>query len=646
MLSRKKNYLQRFIFLVTLVMVAFFVFRAIHWATADSFADLQASNAGYLLEEVFPSNTWFWLSVSTLDEEQRSAYQALVPRFTDDPGALKNRLIQGIDENLSSVDLSYLNDIEPILGADGFRFAFGLSEDGDGEVVVHAGVTLRDPAKATELFASLEREGRFLKKSRDDFEIYYNVYAEQQSQENPDVVVYHFAVYEDLFLVGSSEDALADMLNRARSTGDESLWTHPDYQKVLDEIPARHVGFVYLDSQEIQERRAAAGSSSIGSNTLDYLLAQGVAVGLKDEQVWFDGIALGDREQLKIDDTGLDRLHAKNRYLYKDIPAQSIVAYFESYNLALELAEGLSEMGESQNGFLTYLQQALSIPQEDLGRFLSEGYGLAVHRNTGFLPGITVMADVSDGSLTAQTLLDAIDAQLSSLIGLFKFQGGVLAEAITKEMQETSIGTLNVIRLDVDSVLSLYDSSAGSSFALPAALSGLEVVLSYGITDDDRFLISSYEGWLNAPSVYLSDDAIYQEATQALEEYKEGLFFVDFNELMRYLVEFQSFREALRADAVLLQEELNLFDEATSDSESVTLTEDAATAATDTAISASSTGEDASVTASFEEPTEVEAAEAFDEWLNLLGPLKSFALSSEADTYEIGVHGVLLLDAQ
>jgi hypothetical protein len=626
---------------------------------ADSFEEIQSSSSGFLLEEVLPANTWFWLSVSTLDPEQQQAYQAIVSRFSDDPDALRDKLLAGIDENLQSVDLSYIEDISPILGEEGVRFGFGLSEDGDGKVVVNVALTLQDPSKAQDLLNALEREGRFVKKTRDDFALYYNVFSEQESKDNPDVVVYNFAIYEDLFLIASSEDDLMDMLNRARSEGDESLWTDSTYQAAIEELPPHHLALFYVDSQEVLARQqevaestltssaASAGSAALSPSTDQYLKAQAFTVVALDNMLSIQGFGLGDRGKLTADDTTLDRLDAKKRYLYKDIPAQSIMAYFESYNLALNLSDRLNatEGTDLQGKLSTYLEAFVGeIPAEDLQRFLSEGYALSAHRNTGFLPGVSFVVDVSDGSLTAQTLLDAIDTQITSLVGLFKFQGGDLAEALSKDVEETAVGTFDVVRLDVDGAMSLYQSY-GDSFVLPSALKGLQIVLLYGITDDDRLVVSNYEGWLSALDVALSDDADFQEATDPLDDHKEGVFFVDFDELGRYLTEFQSFRKALSADAeAILQESIDSTTEATSTTdETAAEGGEEVEGVTAETVDETTAGETVETTVLVETLLAEDETSSFD-WFEFIEPLKSFSLASDTSKYEIRLEGAKQLD--
>lgn len=629
-----------------------------------SFEEVQSSAQGLLIEETFDPSTWFLFSVSTLDDDQREAYHALVTRFSDDPTALRDLLVQGIDENLASIDLSYLEDIEPMIGDNGTRFVFGLAEDGDQQIVVQAGLTLEDPAAAQSLLTTLEAEGRFVKKNRDGFDLYYNVYSEQESESNPEVVVYHFGLYEDLFLVASSEDALMNLLNRARSEGDESLWTDPTYQEVVAEMPARHVGWVYIDTQTLQTRQEEALTGDVSSlasaaSTSDYLAAQGFALIAEEDRIRFEGFGVGDRERLEADDTTLDRLHAKNRYLFKDMPADKAMAYFESYNLAFGFSDAVG--GES-SGTLTAATQMLGIPTEDLAAFMEEGYALSVNRNAGFLPGLTFMVDVSDASLTAQGVLDAVDAQLTSLIGIFKFQGGAIAEALTKETQTIAGGDFNVIRLDVDSVLSLYESY-GESFVLPATLQGLEVVLLYGRTADDRLVVSNFEGWLTESFPTLTHDADFEAVTDDLNGYKEGVFFLDFDEITRYLIDFKDFREALSADATSMAE---LFDDPAAASEIVpgevvrvegdTVVSEAEMAdltAVETTTVEEVLVEEDSIEVVSEGPVPAGMASdvaattetVFEDWLEFLEPLKSFGFSSAVDKYEIRLQGVLIFDA-
>ena len=120
-----------------------------------NFSEVHSSEQGYLLEEVLPHDTWFAFSISTLDDVQHAALDSFVAHFTDNPNEFRDEVLSGIDENLASIDLSYMEDIAPIIGSNGMRFMLALSAGDNDAPVTHAAITLQDPEKAENLFEVL-----------------------------------------------------------------------------------------------------------------------------------------------------------------------------------------------------------------------------------------------------------------------------------------------------------------------------------------------------------------------------------------------------------------------------------------------------------------------------------------------------------
>lgn len=575
-----------------------------------SFAEVHSSGDGYLLEEVLPADTWFTFSISTLDDEQQSFLQDFVAKFSDDPNAFRDEILSGIDENLASIDLSYMSDIAPIIGADGVRFMLALSAGNSDEPVTHAVITLRDPEKARGLFDVLEAEGRFVRKVVNGYDLYFNVYAADQGQD-----VFYFAIYDDLFLIANNDDELAEMLDLAKSKGDQNLWAKDVYQAVIRELPVKHVGMIFMDGNYLAAKQAGDLSGmALSNDMIPYLAGQGMAFVATDKGLEISGIALGDRA--KIDEAGasLDELKAQSRYLADDILGANLGIYLESYNLGKSIK---NQVGADNALIASYLSLFGLDPSIDFESFLGEGYSLALHDNGGFLPGLTIMADVSGDTEPAQTLIDNIDAQISGLLGVFQMQGGTIADAVSKQEVEVRGATFDQIHLDLDSLMGVYDTSG--TFNLPEELKGQSANLIYGITNDNRLIISTYDGWLEDSYLMLGDTDNYKEVSKYLSKYKEGIMYIDFEPLAEFISTFTAFRDALKKDA-----------EALNNSEEVVMEE----------VVATTEGEEA-----VEPVVAEETLEVFD-WQAFLEPLKSFGFASKADKYEVRLGGIILLDEE
>jgi hypothetical protein len=131
----------------------------------------------------------------------------------------------------------------------------------------------------------------------------------------------------------------------------------------------------------------------------------------------------------------------------------------------------------------------------------------------------------------------------------------------------------------------------------------------------------------------LTDDASYVSTLDQLDEFKEGIVYVQFSELLALAETFQSFRDALNADATKIYAE---------SAELLAIESDMAEAE---AVIAALEGVDVSELGDGPRVDLVEVPEvASVDWVQLLAPLKSFAFSSEAEKYQVRLGGVVVLN--
>lgn len=604
----------------------------------ESFDEVNRSESGLLLEEAFPLDTWFAIEFSTLDQEQFEHFEDFVSKFSDDPDEFRDEFLRGVDENLQSINLSYVEDIQPMLGDDGFRFIFGLSEGSDAVPVMHAGMTIENKSEAESLFSALVSDGQFLKKESGGYDVYFNT-----PTDDVEGSVFYFGLNEDLLLLANNESELVGMLDLLRSTDTDSLWTKESYQDVVSELPAQHVGLLYVDNGSLQRQRGEVDGLSptalSSSSMSQYLNSQGIALVATEGGFDFRGVAKGDKDKINEADTSLDKLKAGKTYLYENMPGNDLALYMESYNLASVLEAQYGE-GLVGLGFVLGLG-----PETNLSAVLEEGYAVALHRNSGFLPGLTMMVDVSENTTTAKTFIQAIDLQISNLLAVFQLQDTVIAEALTKENLELQGGDFHSVRLDVDSVMDIYDT--GGSFELPEQVQGQEIVLVYGLTADDRFVFSSYEGWLEDPDSYLSENADYVETTDHFKKFNEGILYVSFDETLAFINDFQDFRDALSADAASIYAETPDILDGLDPTEGLeTDLADLQDVLNELEGIESEVIEEEVLTEGPRVPLIQEEEIDPVDWAELLEPLKTFGFSSDASKYEVKLGGVVLLDEE
>ena len=612
-----------------------------------SFESVQTSSSGILLEQVFPKDTEVFISFSTLDEDQRDFFHAIVARFTQDPSSLQNKIIEGLDSNLQSVDLSYIEDLQPILGENGFRFGLGLKAGGGTNMLMDAALTLDDAERARLLLGDLEASGRFVRTTRDGFDIYSRV-LQAPSLEGTDSAVtvpettFYFMVNEDLLLISSAEDELMNMVNLMRSENVESLWTDATYQRFISDLPARHLVLSYVNKNLFTQGMGQISSFMLtgGSQVQEYIAAQGVVFTVGENALQIRGIALGDEEKLKTDDiTLVDLATSKSHkhYLDKTMLGGSLFGYFESYDLASSVQKWmnvLSQTGSEEGADTTAMSGLLGtenffgVSMEDLLGMMGEGYSIAVHRNKGFLPGITILIDASDGKDTATSIVKSLNDYLTAILGILQLQQGELAGVISSHDQTIFGGEFHVVQADVDMLMALYNAGGGA-FILPKEIQGLKLTLLFGLTEEDQLLISTYEGWLTEDQTVLAKDAFYKETTDELAKASEGIMYINFDEVLSYAKEFKTFRDALRANAEALMQN---YPEILGNESAETMTE-------------TTTETTESVPPPEPVPSEpLLNGTTSEQWVEFLEPLKSFAFSGKTNDTTMEFNGVLLFD--
>ena len=230
-------------------------------------------------------------------------------------------ILKGVDDNLKSIYLSYVKDIEPVLGENGFRFLMGMSDGDDGQSVTHVAVTLDHADKGRSLLDLMERKGRFLKKNVEGQTLYFNAAAAEALD-----AVFYFAQYEDVLFAANDEAELLAMLKLIKSEGAVSLWTEEAYRSVIEALPQASLFSIYMNSAFINARNeealAATGAvtEAIPKGLLQYLDAQGISFSATKSGLDFRGIAVGNKEKIDADDATLNQLKVKKSYLAKDMP--------------------------------------------------------------------------------------------------------------------------------------------------------------------------------------------------------------------------------------------------------------------------------------------------------------------------------------
>lgn len=487
----------------------------------------QSSESGLLPENFVPYDVGMIVSYSLRNADQYSAVQAIEEKLGDS-GRLSRTFSDQFDASLKEVGLDFERDLQPAFG-DQFRFLYAARMIGsDTEETVpdtFVVVTLEDPSRLESAFQVLVDADSLDEKTVDGAQVYVN---NDQS--------FYATIHDDLLLVANTADNLVDMNIEEKSV---SLWNSDDYQKALEEVGDDHVLYAMLFPAHYLGDVSTLLKTFSMSDIPSIIDHQTVVARAEDDGIRFEAYVAANKGKAKTVDVSLDQIPHKEPYLMKEVPADHLLGYFESYGLkqSLEVASALDGDEDSMKSISDTVRSYLGMDfEEDILSFLDKGYAVAFHANgEGLFPGVSIFVDASSNTDGAQQLLDKVDGQISGLLAVFEQS---LPGAFAKDTIEVGDDTLNRVKVDLSAVPRSENSP------LPASLTEGPIQFVYGMLGD-RLLISTASVWEEDSSDMISDSELYTSLDSRLEDVDQGLILVDAQELADFAANLRALREQL-----------------------------------------------------------------------------------------------------
>lgn len=487
---------------------------------------LPTNEDGYSLEDLAPYNSSVVISYGAYDQAQKDNFKTLWEKFELQP--LLDKYLVTMNEILSESDLTFEDDIKPILGED-YRaiVAMDLNKQTSPEVTEEpdATIELYDANYSGEMFIAFTVADT---KKAEDF---INALSKSEGMILGDNQGYLTAtdtqagtqiiLIDNFFVMTTTDDAVENVLSRYAGNTD-ALSDNKNYLKTFGEFSEPQLIYAYFDLGGIDVGDMADGALSMNPFKLvDY---QMYGVGAKEDGFALKGFASFDKDEMKKYGADLSMFSGPGAYMTDYFNANNLIAYTESYNLANTFRNNptLSDPSVS-DGFRSLFGSDL---EDGLFSWMDKGFAFILQKGDWLIPGMTLAFDASSNVQAARDFYLKLDTQLSGYITLSQDQLG-------DAMQKVAHGDLSVISIDL---AAFDDGSFAEQFP---GVTPPSIDFTYGLTEDDLFVLSIQKGlYENYGDDVISDDARYDEAMKTIENADGGVVYFDFSLLTDYFGEF------------------------------------------------------------------------------------------------------------
>lgn len=480
--------------------------------------DEHSSASGLMPEQYLPANPSLVFSYSLMDDDQSEALTALMEKVGDKNKASKT-VSEALGSGLNQVSLDYDQDLAPAFGKK-FRYVYENVKNGD-TTDVYSVVTLENPDKMLATLDTLASSGKVQKKTFNDFTAYVND-------------GFYATVNEDLLLIATSADALMTMKNM--KSGD-SLWEAASYRNSVDKIKGNHVFYALIYPQNLGNTVSFLGTAGL-AGMASILDQEGLILRAEKDGLKIEGFASADKDKAKTAGITLDQVAKGKAYLLKEVPAENLMFYVESYGLKQTLTQSAGvKDSDGFKKFASTVQNYLGMNLEDeILSFMDKGYAIAVSANADTLfPGVSLFIDTGSDEKNAETFISKVDAQIGAFMTILS---AALPGAVSKEQVQIMGKNFNSLVIDFNKI-----PRTGSG-PLPDILTAKPIRLSYGVLDK-RILITTADTWSSGKFTSVEDSDLYSKLTPKLKDVDQGLVLVDLEKIGNFAGMLKALREQL-----------------------------------------------------------------------------------------------------
>ncbi len=495
------------------------------------------SPQGLKAEAFLPQTTFVVFELGAGNQQQQDAFNNLLKKFpSDDQQNFSQNVIQGFDKDLTTYNLDYQKDIVPAIGPN-VRLFVGIEGTPSKQTKpdVYVFVPLQDPSKMDAIFTDLLQGGSFTQQDYNGTPVLSKTSGSQ-----------YMARVNDLLLITNDADILKGALDRQKSA-QPSLIADATYQRTLQQLKPS-VAFAYINVQGIlnvlhqdptsrTQFEQAFGQLPSG-NLIEAIQGEMFSAQAEDNGIHFYGAAYGDEEKMKTMEQNFSNLPSHQPYLYSRVPGNSVMAYFETYNLEKVINEDFQNWSgvKSFNDGLTQLKQSFTQIgldfDNDFMPLFDQGVALNIHHDDSIVPSFAFYADVGNHpdaankvmgklKIIVDVLLKDIDAKIPDSPGLF-----------TNEAVTVAGGQAYVVRLHLDKL-----NSQNSNLATLQLFLTQPVEFWYGVTGDKLAFLALEpnfdQNYQTAQKV--SDDQNFQHVTSQLGGLKSGVMYMSPATFVGYL---------------------------------------------------------------------------------------------------------------
>lgn len=520
--------------------------------------DVQRSKAGYVAEEFLPSTTPLFVSYSTLDVAQKQILTDLETRFPSLADAsLEEKFVDGLGFDAWNFgDLAFTEQLNTLF-VGGTRIAFALNILPDTQLAEdftssgkYLFAVVNDASVTKGLFDQVVSASNGAVTGTVDETTQMPIYADVTNQVFVSLV-------GDLFVMTDSDTLLKEALARGIQKTD-SLATTAAYKDTMDKLPHAYIASVYFAS-DMDLLDALAGAGAKGP-----VIGEGFVFVAEEDGLKIEGYSQTDSSTFQA--LGIDRASfiPEDLVLVDKVPGQNVIFASEAKNLGgvidfvmktIAKQQAQYALDESTSDSTIVVEDFYASFKEkfntfttlnwdtDVLTFLGQNYLVAMSAKAGnVIPGITIMADARDNVDGARKLVEKLNTQIEGLLMILRLNAGTEGtDLFVKDTVE--VAGAEAYRVSVD--FSQLGALTGAATAIPAVISSQSFALTYGVTGDNVFFLSTHPDFASTYGVdVLSQQENYKEVARRVD-LENGVFFMAPATVSTYLDAVISFQETL-----------------------------------------------------------------------------------------------------
>jgi len=508
--------------------------------TSSGLPSALATSKGLLAEAFLPQDSFVVFEFGANNQQQQDTFAKLLQHFpAEDQKTFGQNLVDGFDHDLTTVGLDYQKDIVPAIG-NNLRVLVAIKgqPSQQKEPDVYAFVPLADPSKLDSVFDKLVQSGSFTKENYNSSAIF-----SRTNSNNPQFM----ARVDDMLIVTNSENNLKQALDRQHSA-QPSLLQDQSYQKALQQLKPS-LAFIYINVQGVfdvlrqdptsRTQFEKAFGQLPGGSFVSALQGEMFSVQAEDQGLRLYGSVFGDGQKMKALSENFLTIPNHQPYLYKRVPGDSTIAYFEGYNLHQILNYDFEQL-QNVDGFsdgLTAIKNSFSQIgldfDKDVLTLFDEGTAFVFRNNGTIFSSMGFYTDVEKHFDEANKVMQKLNLILDGV--LKNARASALKDTpdlVTNEAVDMNGSKVYVLRLHLDKA-----GSQNKNLAMLQLFLTKPLELWYGVTNDKLAFIAFEPNFdqIYSTSPKIADDKNFQQVVAQLPGLNSGLFYLSPATFVDYL---------------------------------------------------------------------------------------------------------------